>query len=628
MTAPYFQVTTAGLAARQVASLNGARVTISSFRIGSAFGYEPDPTGGEIGLRGSIQYTGLPASSVIYDEETISIKCILPPSAGPFSFGEIGLYTADNVLFASAAWPIAQYKYQAVVNGSPQEWEFNCMLKFTPGSPAQFNVISTNSVALYEVPHTGYVTAPSLMSGNPNAVIVHEQSPLGNDSFVLVNNTSAASTLHPWTPIKYAYLDSIQFLSVNSNGTVLTSNNSAVLDNLDKTTPKRYAIQTPQGDFRLVQSITLTGTTYNLTLTYPLGTANIGTAARIKIYESDETFTGQNNIPFADFWDMYIRWISLAHVPKGTVYPSEMMGFGQNTHVFSGSNPPTTNDWNILTNLITNLAKLTGQPINSTNLVGMDSRITSSSLTKRIQQLSTLSRVLDYAEANVMKIPATTMQVSFGAGAGNALVDVLRTGYWQTVHHDIDVTFPSEETARGFFHSGGYVGFNLRSSGVNYVQWVQQAIYARLGTLKFGLRVESLGAEKVVFEEGDGAVTSAGTCGYYGLTDTRKLMFQYQIFLGVPPYTTPGNGAVTLQIWATRTSVGAQGYARSMKLELWVIDNSGAPYNNYPTSLGYISAPEGSGIRSTIILGMAPPALLGDPPITKPVVASSPSTIW
>lgn len=92
------QLTNAGAA---LLAANGGPISLSTFELGSAYGYIPEPT--DTNIHGTLIYTGAPSSSVVVNANVFKYSVYLDYDLGPFSFGELGLYTANGTLFALAS---------------------------------------------------------------------------------------------------------------------------------------------------------------------------------------------------------------------------------------------------------------------------------------------------------------------------------------------------------------------------------------------------------------------------------------------------------------------------------------------------------------------------------------------
>jgi hypothetical protein len=91
------QLTNAGAA---LLNANEGPIQVSTFELGSDYGYVPAPT--DTNIHGSLIYTGAPSQYFVVNSNVVKYSILLDYSLGPFSFGEIGLFTSTGVLFALA----------------------------------------------------------------------------------------------------------------------------------------------------------------------------------------------------------------------------------------------------------------------------------------------------------------------------------------------------------------------------------------------------------------------------------------------------------------------------------------------------------------------------------------------
>jgi hypothetical protein len=79
---------------------NHGPVTVTSFVIGSAYGYIPQAT--DTAIHGTALFTGVPTAPIVVNANVVCYTSYLDSTAGPFAFGEIGLFVGST-LFALAA---------------------------------------------------------------------------------------------------------------------------------------------------------------------------------------------------------------------------------------------------------------------------------------------------------------------------------------------------------------------------------------------------------------------------------------------------------------------------------------------------------------------------------------------
>lgn len=91
------QLTDAGAA---LISANQGPIQVSSYKLGSAFGYTPSGT--DTDIHGTLIYSGAPSQYFVVNSNVVKYSLLLDYNLGPFDFGEIGIYTSTGTLFALA----------------------------------------------------------------------------------------------------------------------------------------------------------------------------------------------------------------------------------------------------------------------------------------------------------------------------------------------------------------------------------------------------------------------------------------------------------------------------------------------------------------------------------------------
>ena len=143
-----FVLTNAGLAqATLAASPGGVKMLIPTFKLGAGTGYTP--TAAHTALVGTTLYTGLVSGYVKQPDGSLLVSCVVPADAGPFTFGEIGLYNDSNTLIALACLPDPISKVSSLGAGFGATYTFNGLLKLgtasvtidiTPAGPMSYPV--------------------------------------------------------------------------------------------------------------------------------------------------------------------------------------------------------------------------------------------------------------------------------------------------------------------------------------------------------------------------------------------------------------------------------------------------------------------------------------------------------
>jgi hypothetical protein len=256
---PLFLITDAGLAAASIATPTGPYIHITSFEIGSGYGYNPQRS--DTGLNGNLLYTGTPTTYENIGNNTLDIICEIPPDAGPFDFGEVALYLSGGVMFAKAVFSTPQTKYSSLGTNVVSSYTFHCLLKLEQ-STAVFQISTTNGPpAVWNVYAWSDVYPPGI-SANPDIplYLVRELSPAGDSS--LLQNTNDTE----WTV-------GTTYQPVRNSATVANSSTSWIefASNLfhpnDLTAANRqWVIETPDGFFRSVSSIVTSGSNYRCNL--------------------------------------------------------------------------------------------------------------------------------------------------------------------------------------------------------------------------------------------------------------------------------------------------------------------------------------------------------------------------
>jgi hypothetical protein len=98
------QLTNAGAA---LLDANTGPITVTSFQLGTAFGYIPSPS--DTAIHGTLVYTGVPSAPVAVNANVVKYGSYLDYDLGSFVFGEIGLFVGTT-LFALATGDTQLYK--------------------------------------------------------------------------------------------------------------------------------------------------------------------------------------------------------------------------------------------------------------------------------------------------------------------------------------------------------------------------------------------------------------------------------------------------------------------------------------------------------------------------------------
>lgn len=291
---PLFLITDAGLAAASVATPTGPYIHITSFQIGSAYGYTP--TVDDTGINGTLLFTGVPTSYEYIGNNTLNIICEIPPDAGPWQFGEVALFLPGGVMFAKAVFDTPQTKFSSLGTNVVSSYTFNCLLKLQQ-STAVFQIDTINAPpACVDIFQWSDVFPPGV-SANPDVplYLVRELAIFGDSS--LLQNTSDAewSVGTTYAPYMRKGLLTPNF-TVQNSSTTWVEVPAAQCHPLDLAAANRvFLLETPDGFFRSVSSVVTSGSNYRFNLnctndgTYnntPLINApSVGT--NVRIYRGD-----------------------------------------------------------------------------------------------------------------------------------------------------------------------------------------------------------------------------------------------------------------------------------------------------------------------------------------------------
>ncbi|QBQ74647.1 tail collar [Burkholderia phage BcepSauron] len=290
-----FLITDVGLAAASVAKPDGPYIEIVEFRIGDGYGYTPSAS--DVGLNGNTVYTGIPTSYQFVGPDTLDILCELPPDAGYFEFGEVGLFLPGGVLFAKAVFQKPQQKFPKMTSATVNTYSLHCLLKLKQAL-ALINVTVQQNPAILNVYCWSDVRPPSLMV-NPYIpeLLVHELS--NRDDATILTQADVNS----WTA------GSTSYATYSPNGTNATYFQAVAGSSTWFEVPaaqchpsdlgqanRQFMVRTFDGYFRSVNNITVSGSNYRFNLnctndgTYnntPLPRA-IAPGDTIRIYRDDQ----------------------------------------------------------------------------------------------------------------------------------------------------------------------------------------------------------------------------------------------------------------------------------------------------------------------------------------------------
>ena len=167
-----FVVTNAGLSAAQRARANGYQISLTQFKVGSAYNYNPSPS--DTSLHGTELHTGGISGFAVIDPNTVQYTCIMDQDVGTFSYGEIGLYLEDGTLFALAAQPRVTEKLRGGPSSAGNKVAIEAQLKLTQAEAIfNFDVLQLVNAKLLELNSVAQLKPPVI--SDTNAYLTHSR---------------------------------------------------------------------------------------------------------------------------------------------------------------------------------------------------------------------------------------------------------------------------------------------------------------------------------------------------------------------------------------------------------------------------------------------------------------------
>lgn len=275
-------VTNAGLTAAQNASQSGVGLILNSFKLGSAYNYTPDPA--QTTLSGSVVYTDSIAYYSNLPDGTTVLSCVVNPQAGPFTFGEVGIYTSAGVLFAIGTFPNQQVKYTSLANGVNSTFTFNCQVKLAQASTIlNLTMVTTPSSDIY-LPWSGVVPAASLPDPRVKRIIITDADSNGNLPSLaqtVAGDWSVESVVQNFIASAALVNSTTTYCDISEaswRSAVSTSDTLAV--SVGKFSSSTLVVKTAGGSFRQVTASVVSG---NVRLTYSTALA-ASASGNIQVY--------------------------------------------------------------------------------------------------------------------------------------------------------------------------------------------------------------------------------------------------------------------------------------------------------------------------------------------------------
>lgn len=238
-----FVITNAGLAAVAAATPTGPYVEIVAFKLGSDSSTTPLVT--DVGLAGATVYSGVPSSYSYYDATTVQINCEVPASAGPFNYGEIGLYLPGDVLFARFSYGALRSKVESSGSGYANTLRIKALLRLAQG-PSIFNFDTAVSQTILEIASLSLLQTPADNPQNP-VVIVHEPNDY-QESILCYKHSGTLWDIANYTKIGVATV------TAASDTTHITATFFGTL-HLPASSLGKYIIQTQGGYLRTISGL-------------------------------------------------------------------------------------------------------------------------------------------------------------------------------------------------------------------------------------------------------------------------------------------------------------------------------------------------------------------------------------
>lgn len=292
--------------AASVASPSGPRIKITHFKLGSDS--TTPATEEQEDLVGSTVYTGQASHFSIFDAQTVQVILEVPASAGPFSYGEIGLYLEDGTMFARFSYGELKTKTSTSVTGYAEIRRIHALMRIAQ-NPAVFEFYTADPPLVTEYPNLSYVVAPSIIASTP-LVIVHQPTPY-NDSILLHSHTDSL-----WTIDDYVFVGNATLTAVDESYLEAT----LFADLGDTDVDGKYLVQTPTGQIRSVTSIEDDRANFATDLA-PIPTVS----SIVHVYEAIESVAQRVSALDSDLRQLALRDVGMIRIrPYSTLEATEI----------------------------------------------------------------------------------------------------------------------------------------------------------------------------------------------------------------------------------------------------------------------------------------------------------------
>lgn len=251
-------ITTAGLAAASVATPTGPYIHIVKFRLGDDYTTPAQVT--DTDIVGAMVYEGTAVSYNYYSTDTVQVNLEIPAEAGPFGYGELGVYLEDDVLFGRFSFGAIRTKLPSTLSGYANILRIKVLIKLVGQGPAVFQIENLGEQDVLEIDTLMTLQPPGDHPEVPMA-IVHEPNDY-QESVLLYKHDETF-----WNPVNYLRIGSPTIDAATD--TTITSAFMSSFTMAPSGELGRYMVQIEGGFLRFIESIA--GDV--ITLAQPLDTA-------------------------------------------------------------------------------------------------------------------------------------------------------------------------------------------------------------------------------------------------------------------------------------------------------------------------------------------------------------------
>jgi len=225
-----FQLTDAGAA---LLNADTGPITITTAELGSAFNYVPEAT--DTNIHGSLVFSMTPSLPTPVTANIVVYSLFLNAELGPFSFGEVGLFTEDGTLFALGAGNELVVKLAAAITPPGNSIRIDCYLSMVGQNYAMWLQFaeSDNAFRMAVLGSPDYL--PPSNQATPNAYVISgitnyqssflaytNQTGLWNfDAYNFANQATATITSFDTQSVTIALSDYVEAMTPSYLGQVI-----------------------------------------------------------------------------------------------------------------------------------------------------------------------------------------------------------------------------------------------------------------------------------------------------------------------------------------------------------------------------------------------------------------------